>query len=101
MQRERLLVEFMAAGMTGSRGSREVKGWKLPDGPPHDLGQAYILIDPITHGGDLSAAVARVTEALRDEPDVRIPGANRVMHDPVTISPQMWETLNALANGPV
>lgn len=95
-----LLVEFMAAGLTGSRGSRDVKGLKLPDGPPHDLGQTYILIDPAAHGGDMPAAIARVTEALRDDADVRIPGANRVLHDPVTLSPQMWDTLNALARGP-
>ena len=95
-----LLVEVMAAGLTGSRGSREVKGLKLPDGPPHDLGQSYVLIDPATHDGDLPAAIARVTEALRDDPDVRIPGANRVLHDPVAVSPQMRNTLRALAEGP-
>ncbi len=92
-----LLVEFMAAGLTGSRGSREVKGLKLPEGPPHDLGQTYILVDPVAHGGDLPAAVARVTEALGDDPEVRIPGANRVLRDPVPVSAQMWETLTALA----
>ncbi|MDG4647289.1 Ldh family oxidoreductase [Roseibacterium sp. SDUM158017] len=94
-----LLVEFMAAGLTGSRGSREVKGLKLPDGPPHGLGQSYILIDPAVHGGDLSASIARVTEAMAGDPEVRIPGAHRVLQDPVEVAPAMWEQLSALAEG--
>src|SRR6056297_1275700 len=92
-----LLVEFMAAGLTGSRNSRDVKGLKLPDGPPHDLGQSYILIDPATHGGDLSASIARVADSMADDPQIRIPGAQRVLHDPVEVAPQLWEQLSALA----
>ena len=94
-----LLVEFMAAGLTGSKISRDVKGLKLPDGPPHDLGQAYILIDPTSHGGDLPAAIARVAEAMADDPQVRIPGAQRVLRDPVAVAPKLWEQLTALAEG--
>jgi (2R)-3-sulfolactate dehydrogenase (NADP+) len=94
-----LLVEFMAAGLTGSRTSREVKGLKLPDGPPHDLGQTYVLIDPAAHGGDLSASVARVAEAMADDPQVRIPGAQRALRDPVEVAPKLWEQLTALAEG--
>ncbi len=94
-----LLVEFMAAGLTGSRNSRDVKGLKLPGGPPHDLGQTYILVDPITHGGNLSASVARVAEAIADDPQVRIPGVQRALRDPVEVAPKLWEQQSALAEG--
>lgn len=92
-----LLVEVMAAGLTGSRLSRDVRGLKLPDGPPHDLGQAYLLIDPTTHGGDLSGTMARLAEAIAGDPAVRIPGARRVMRDRVNIAPALWEQLQTLA----
>ena len=41
-----LMAELLAAGMTGSVLSRDVKPLKAPEGPPHDLGQFYLLIDP-------------------------------------------------------
>ena len=92
-----LLVEFLAAGLTGSRTSREVAGLKLPDGPPHDLGQSYILIDPVVHGGDLAGCLGRVSAALADEPEVRIPGARHPRRDRVEIAPAVWEHLVTLA----
>ena len=41
-----LMAELLAAGMTGSLVSRDVKPLKVPDAPPHDLGQFYILVNP-------------------------------------------------------
>ena len=92
-----LLVEFLAAGLTGSRGSLDVKGLKSPDGPPHDLGQTYILIDPASHGGDLAACIARVSAAIEADPNVRIPGSIRALPDTVTITRDSWDQLLQLA----
>lgn len=94
-----LLVEFLAAGLTGSKTSREVKGLKVADGPPHDLGQMYLLMDPAVHGGDLSASIDRVAAAIADDPEVRIPGARRPLRDKVDIAPDLREQLLALAEG--
>ncbi len=41
-----LLVELLAAGLTGGRLSIDVPPLKTPEGPPHDLGQFYVVIDP-------------------------------------------------------
>ena len=41
-----LMAELLAAGMTGSKVSRDVTPLKAPQGTPHDLGQYYLLIDP-------------------------------------------------------
>ena len=40
-----LMAELLAAGLTGGVVSRDVKPLKVPDGPPHDLGQYYLLMD--------------------------------------------------------
>ena len=39
-----LMVEVLAAAVTGSVNSVNVKGLKLADGPPHDLGQYYFCL---------------------------------------------------------
>lgn len=92
-----LLVEFLAAGLTGSRGSLDVKGLKMADGLPHDLGQMYILIDPSSHNGDLQTRIAQVSEALAEDPDVRIPGSSRALREEVNVAQNLWDQLVQLA----
>jgi (2R)-3-sulfolactate dehydrogenase (NADP+) len=92
-----LLVEFLAAGLTGSRGSLGVKGLKMAEGPPHDLGQTYILIDPASHGGDLPACIAQVSDALAEDPEVRIPGSRRAQPEHVDVAQNLWKQLLQLA----
>lgn len=98
-----LLVEVMAAGLTGSVNSLDVKGLKLPDGPPHDLGQTYLLIDPDAHsGGDvMRARLARVADVIAsDGGEGRIPGAPRRHLDPVDVPDALWAQAQGLANAP-
>lgn len=92
-----LLVEVLAAGLTGSVNSLDVKGLKLPDGPPHDLGQFYILIDPQSHGGALAARLDRIAEAIKDDPDVRLPGSSRPNPEAVDVPEALWEKVSALS----
>lgn len=95
-----LLVEALAAGLTGSVNSLDVKGLKLADGPPHDLGQFYILIDPGAHGGDLDARFGRIAQAVRDDPGVRIPGVPTRHLDPVDVPDALWSRVIELTAGP-
>ena len=44
------MAELLAAGLTGGVVSRDVMSLKAPDGPPHDLGQYYLLMDPGVSG---------------------------------------------------
>lgn len=85
-----LLVEALAAGMTASVNSLDVKGLKLPDGQPHDLGQYYILIDPGPSGGAMADRFARVSAAVADDPAARIPGVPRRHLDPVDVDEALW-----------
>jgi (2R)-3-sulfolactate dehydrogenase (NADP+) len=91
------MVEAFAAGLTGSVNSLDVKGLKAAEGPPHDLGQFYVLIDPGAHDPAFAARIARVAEAIADEPEVRIPGVPRRHLDPVEVPDALWAKTQSLA----
>ena len=95
-----LLVEFLAAGLTGSVNSLDVKGLKVRDGPPHDLGQFYILIAPDAHADTLAARVERVARELAADPEVRIPGRGLRRQDSVAVDPALWARVKELCDGP-
>lgn len=92
-----LLVEFLAAGLSGSVNSLDVKGLKVKDGPPHDLGQFYILIDPDAEESALASRIDRIAEAIAQDPDVRIPGAGRTFAKAVEVAPDLWARVTELA----
>mgnify|MGYP005988567119 CR=1 FL=1 len=92
-----LMVELLAAGMTGSVNSLDVKGLKLPDGPPHGLGQFYILMDPATYGDNFADRFARVADAVAEQDGARIPGATRVAMTEVDVPDALWAQVTALA----
>lgn len=92
-----LLVEVMAAGLTGSVNSLDVRGLKAENGPPHDLGQFYILIDPATHAQTLADRLRRVADAIARDPGVRIPGARKKDRDAVAVDAALWTKIEALA----
>lgn len=84
-----LMAELLASGMTGGVLSRDVKPLKAPDGPPHDLGQYYLLIDPSASGA-FSDRLEALGEMVAAEEGGRMPGQNRVLADPVTVDPVAW-----------
>ncbi len=94
-----LMAEVMAACLTGSVNSLDIKGLKLPDGPPHDLGQFYILIDPGTHTDAFPARFARLAEAVAAQDNARIPGANRQEMTTVDVPDTLWAQVMSLAQG--
>jgi len=92
-----LMVELLAAGMTGSVNSLDVSGLKLPDGKPHDLGQFYILIDPSTHGDHFADRFARMAKAVAAQDGGRIPGADRKVLDQIDVPDTLWTLVTGLA----
>ncbi len=92
-----LMVELLAAGMTGSVNSLDVGGLKLPDGPPHGLGQFYIVMDPTTYTDAFYDRFARVAEAVGPQEGARIPGAARALIDRVNVPDALWDSVVALA----
>ena len=91
-----LMAELLAAGMTGSVPSRRVNPLKAPEGPPHDLGQFYLLIDPGTAPG-FAATVEEVAAAVAEDDAGRMPGAQLAWTDPVDVPAPLWAACRALA----
>ncbi|MEL6809301.1 MAG: Ldh family oxidoreductase [Pseudomonadota bacterium] len=91
-----LMAELLAAGMTGGVLSRDVKPLKTPDGPPHDLGQFYIMIDP-SASDDFAGRVTELSALIATDEGGRMPGQHRVIADPVNVDPAAWAQAQALA----
>jgi (2R)-3-sulfolactate dehydrogenase (NADP+) len=89
-----LMVELLAAGMTGSVTSRGVSALKAPEGPPHDLGQFYLLIDP---ADGFAETFAKVAAAVAEDPGARMPGQGRVPADPIEVDPEAWALAQRMA----
>ncbi len=91
-----LMAELLAAGLTGSVTSREVNPLKAPDGPSHDLGQFYLIIDPST-APDFAETVEKVAAAVAMDEGARMPGQGRILADPVSVDPAAWDLALRLA----
>jgi (2R)-3-sulfolactate dehydrogenase (NADP+) len=94
-----LMVELLAAGMTGGVLSRDVASLKAPEGAPHDLGQFYILIDPSASVA-FRDRLAALTELVGTDEGGRIPGQHRVVSDPVEVDATAWAQALDLAAPP-
>ncbi|MFO7770404.1 MAG: Ldh family oxidoreductase [Roseovarius gahaiensis] len=93
-----LMAELLAAGLTGGVVSRDVKPLKAPDGPPHDLGQYYLLMDPDASGAFFDRlAQVEAGVALDAERGARMPGQGKALTDPVTLDDAVWQQVRALA----
>ena len=93
-----LMAEILAAALTGSVLSRDVKPLKAPDGPPHDLGQYYVLIDPGV--SDVwSDHLQALIEAATQDPGTRVPGQGRVVDDSADVDPAAWQAAQDLSQG--
>ncbi|WP_299615304.1 Ldh family oxidoreductase [uncultured Tateyamaria sp.] len=91
-----LMAELLTAGMTGGVLSRDVHPLKAPDGPPHDLGQYYVLIDPSTSGAFMDR-LEQFKAFLEEDSAGRMPGQHRDLADPVEVDPAAWAQAQELA----
>jgi (2R)-3-sulfolactate dehydrogenase (NADP+) len=91
-----LMAELLAAGMTGGAVSRDVKPLKAPEGPPHDLGQYYLLMDPEV-SGEFFARLQQVEGAVALDKGARMPGQGKRERDPVELDNTVWEQALTLA----
>jgi (2R)-3-sulfolactate dehydrogenase (NADP+) len=90
-----LMAEILAAGMTGGTLSKDVKPLLVPEGPPHDLGQFYILIDP-SASSDFFTRIQTLAEAIAEDEGARMPGRNKVDSDPIEVADDLWEKLSGM-----
>ncbi|MDB4188312.1 Ldh family oxidoreductase [bacterium] len=95
-----LMTEVLAAAFTGSVNSLDVKGLKLPEGKPHNLGQCYLILDPNTHGNSFFDRIDRIINAVAEQEGTRLPGSNFIMPEFVKIERKILDQLNKLSKGP-
>ena len=91
-----LMAEILTAGLTGGVVSRDVKPLKAPEGPPHDLGQYYLLMDPDVSGA-FHDRLAQVAEGVAQDEGARMPGQSPRHMDPVDLEDHVWTQVLELA----
>ncbi|MCX8279334.1 Ldh family oxidoreductase [Phyllobacterium sp. 0TCS1.6C] len=70
-----LMVEILAAGITGAQFAYEASSLLDDKGPPPALGQTIIVIDPqASGGGDMLPRLSMLAEMIGDDPGARLPG---------------------------
>lgn len=91
-----IMAELLAAGITGSVSSLDVKPLKAPEGAPHDLGQTYVIFDPNVHHDGFQDRITRLADAVAQQPDARLPGADRTPMTQVDVPEALWDLVQSL-----
>lgn len=93
-----LMVELLASALTGGNRSVDVPPLKAPEGPPHDLGQFYIVIDPGSYSDQgFYDHLAALAASIADQPGTRLPGSGRDQPALVVVADDLWGKLSAMA----
>ncbi len=72
-----LMVEVLAAGLTGAHWSFQASSLGDDLGGPPRLGQTFIAIDPAALAPGFTARLEVMLSAMTDQPGVRLPGERR------------------------
>lgn len=73
-----LMVELLAAGLTGSNFAAEASSYLDADGPPPGTGQLLIAFDPSAFEGDAVARFCAMAASIEAQPGARLPGTRRL-----------------------
>lgn len=101
-----LMVEILAAALTGSSFGFEAASFlDAEDGPP-DVGQFFLAVDPAAFGPGFLARMSALLAAMAGEPGVRPPGSARLANrrkaerEGLDVSPAVLSELHMLAGEP-
>lgn len=93
-----LMVEVLAAGLTGGRRSVDVPPLKAPEGEPHDLGLFCIVVDPDGWNGDhLRSQLTALAADVAAQPGARLPGGSLSLPEVVDVDDDAWARVCELA----
>ena len=74
-----LMVELLAAGLTGAVYAADASSFLDAEGPPPGTGQLIIALDPGSLGGEGAAGrFVALAEAIEEQAGARLPGARRL-----------------------
>lgn len=94
-----LMVELLAAAVTGSLSSMSASPLKAIDGPPHGLGQFFFLLDPTTFSGEgFFDSLEALSAAIDSQPNARLPGPSEILTE-ISLDSTLWDKVNRLAQG--
>jgi (2R)-3-sulfolactate dehydrogenase (NADP+) len=100
-----LMVDVLAAGLTGAHYSHEVSSFGDTSGGPPISGQLVLAFDPERlRGPGFAEDLERMLTAMQEGPAVRLPGDRRLQaradHAPgIPVNPALVPTLERLARG--
>jgi (2R)-3-sulfolactate dehydrogenase (NADP+) len=96
-----LMVELLAAGLTGANFAAEASSFLDADGPPPGTGQLIVAFDPAAFGGSV-ARFGVLMASIESQPDARLPGTRRLAarrkaaRDGLPVSDALWREIEAL-----
>src|SRR5205085_12686942 len=73
-----LMVELLAAGLTGSNFAAEASSYLDAQGPPPGTGQLIVAFDPAAFGGDAPTRFGLMAAAIEAQAGARRPGPRRL-----------------------
>ncbi|KQP55113.1 Ldh family oxidoreductase [Methylobacterium sp. Leaf108] len=73
-----LMVELLAAGLTGARFAGEASSFLDAQGDPPGTGQLIVAFDATAFAGDATERFAWLARSITDQDGARLPGARRV-----------------------
>jgi (2R)-3-sulfolactate dehydrogenase (NADP+) len=74
-----LMVEILAAGLTGSQFGFEASSFFDAEGPPPRTGQLFLALDPIALAGpSFGDRIEILCAAMLEDPAIRLPGERRL-----------------------
>ena len=99
-----LMVEILAAGLTGSNFGFEASSFLDAEGDSPGVGQLIIAIDPsFFSGDDFAERIETIISSILEQPSTRLPGDKRLekrkvreKSEKITISKELYEKIKAL-----
>lgn len=73
-----LMVELLAAGLTGANFAAEASSYLDDKGPPPGTGQLIVAFDPAAFGGDAVARFGVLAASIEAQAGARLPGMRRL-----------------------
>jgi (2R)-3-sulfolactate dehydrogenase (NADP+) len=74
-----LMVEVLAAALTGGQFGFEASSFFTAEGPPPRIGQLFLVLDPVHLAGpDFSTRLEVLLGAILEQPGTRLPGDRRL-----------------------
>jgi (2R)-3-sulfolactate dehydrogenase (NADP+) len=96
-----LMVELLAAGLTGAQFAAEASSYLDANGPPPGTGQLILAFDPAAFGGDAVVRFGTLAASIEAQSGARLPGTRRLkarekaMAEGVTISDALLKEIEA------